>query len=143
MLKAVIDTNIIISGTISPSGAPYEILEAWRNRKFMLVTSGPILKEVERVFNYPRIKSLNNLKEKEIKEIISAIKEYSIVTIGKSKIDEITADPDDNMFLACALEAEADFIVSGDKHLLNLKTFQDIPIMKARRFIETLKQRIG
>ena len=64
MLKAVIDTNIIISGTISPSGAPYEILEAWRNRKFMLVTSGPILKEVERVFNYPRIKSLNNLKEK-------------------------------------------------------------------------------
>jgi hypothetical protein len=143
MLKAVVDTNIIVSGTISTSGAPFEVLEGWRNHKFMLVTSKLILKEVERVFGYPHIKSLSNLKENEIKAIITVIKEYSIVTPGKAKIDEITADPDDNMFLVCAKEAEADFIVSGDKHLLSLRAFQGIPIMTARQFIETLKQRIG
>lgn len=143
MIKVCLDTNIIVSGTISKSSAPFEILEAWRGRKFMLVTSKPILREVERVLRYSHIKSVCNLEENEIKEIVSAIKEFSIVTSGKEKIDEIIVDPQDKMFLICAKEAEADFIVSGDKHLLNLRTFQGIPIVIARQFIDIIKQRIN
>ena len=142
MLRAVLDTNIIVSGTISSSGAPFEALEAWRNRKFMLVTSRPILQEVERVFEYPKIKRSYALDPKSTKAVLAALQKYSVTTPGKRKVNKVENDPSDNMFLACAKEGEADFIVSGDAHLLELKSFEGIPIMTARGFIETIKQRV-
>lgn len=142
MLRAVLDTNIIVSGTISSSGAPFETLEAWRNRKFMLVISRPILQEVERVFAYPKIKRSYGLEAKSIKAALTALRKYSVTTPGKLKVNNVENDPSDNMFLGCAKEGEADFIVSGDAHLLELRSFEGIPIMTARGFIETIKQRI-
>ncbi len=120
MLRTVLDTNIIASGTISSSGPPYEVLEAWRDRKFTLVSSTIILKEVERVFQYPRIKEPYHLDTKTIKAILARLNKYSVATQGKLKVSEIKDDPTDNIFLACAKEGTADFIVTGDDHLLEI-----------------------
>lgn len=141
MLKAVLDTNVIVSGTISSSGAPFEILEAWRNRKFILVTSPPVLKEIQRVFEYPKIKKSYSLDTKTIANILAVLHKYSLVTPGKLKMDEITTDPSDNMFLVCAKEAEADFVVTGDAHILNLRVFEDTRIVAPRQFLEFIKER--
>ncbi|NIM47522.1 MAG: putative toxin-antitoxin system toxin component, PIN family [Candidatus Aenigmarchaeota archaeon] len=143
MLRAVVDTNIIVSGTISSSGSPYEVLEAWRLRKFTLITSPLITKEVERVFNYPKIKEAYRLDTKTIKAILARLNKYSVLTQGKLKVTEIKEDPPDNMFLACAKEGAADFIVTGDDHLLDLRSFQGIPIVTPRHFLEILKERMG
>lgn len=143
MLRTVLDTNIIVSGAISSSGPPYEVLEAWRYRKFVLIISSLIPKEVERVFEYPRIKESYHLDTKTIKAILARLKKYSVVTQGKLKVNEIKDDPTDNIFLACAKEGTADFIVTGDDHLLNLAVFQRIPIVTARHFLEILKERMS
>jgi putative PIN family toxin of toxin-antitoxin system len=143
MLRVVLDTNVIVSGTISSSGPPYEVLEAWRHRKFALTTSPKILREVERVFSYPRIKDPYHLDTKTIKAILARLNKYSVVTQGKLKFNEIKEDPPDNMFLACAKEGAADFIVTGDDHLLDLGAFQGTPIVTPRHFLEILKERMG
>jgi len=141
MLRAVLDTNIIVSGTISSSGPPYEVLEDWRHRKFILIISPEILKEVVRVFEYPKIKESYHLDTKTIKAILARLNKYSVVTQGKLKVNEIKEDPPDNVFLACAKEGAADFIVSGDGHLLDLRTFQGIRIVTPHHFLEILKER--
>jgi len=143
MLRAVLDTNIIVSGTISSSGPPYEVLEAWRHRKFILTISPEILKEVERVFEYPKIKESYHLDTKTIKAILARLNKYSVITQEKLKVNEIKDDPPDNMFLACAKEGTADFVVTGDDHLLELRGFQGIPIVTPRHFLEILKERMA
>lgn len=143
MLRVVLDTNVIVSGAISSSGAPFEILKSWQNRKFVFVTSPPILREVERVLAYPKIKRSYSLDPGSTKAILMALRKYSMMTPGKLKVSEIKRDPSDNMFLACAKESKADVIVSGDAHLLDIKSFDGMPIMTAREFIETIKKRLG
>lgn len=141
MIRAVLDTNIIVSGTISSSGSPYEVLEAWRHRKFTLITSPLILEETERVFEYPKIMKSYNLDTKTIRAIMVRLKRYSVATKGKVKVDEIKDDPTDNVFLACAKEGAAGFVVSGDKHLLKLGFFEGIPIVSPRHFLQILEER--
>lgn len=141
MLRAVPDTNIIVSGTISSSGAPFEVLEGWRHRRFTLVTSPPILKEVERVFEYSRIKKAYGLDAKTIDQILARLVKYSAVIPGELTVTEIKDDPADDLFLACAVEGEADFIVTGDRHLLEVGTYRGVWIKTAQRFLVALKER--
>lgn len=143
MLRAVLDTNIVVSGTISSSGAPYDVLEAWRHRRFVLTTSPPILKEIRRVFEYPRIKNSYDLDAKTVKAIIARLSKYAAVTPGELTVNLVHDDPGDNMFLACAKEAEADFIVTGDAHLLDIKSFEGIPIVSPRYFLKIIEERTG
>jgi len=139
MIKVCLDTNVFVSGMISPSGAPYDVLEAWRNREFVLLTSDDIITEVSKVLNYPKIKSAFSLTDEEIEQYISLISQYSQRTPGELKIDIITEDPSDNMFLVCAVEGKADFIISGDNHLLEVGTYQGIQILTPREFIKQLQ----
>lgn len=143
MLRAILDTNIVVSGTISSSGAPFEVLEAWRHRRFTLVTSPQILSEVQRVFGYPRIRKAYGLDQATIEQVVARLAKYAVVTPGDLAIDAIKEDPADDMFLACAVEGDADFIVSGDSHLLDLRTFRGAEILTARRFLSVLEDRMG
>lgn len=63
---------------------------------------------------------------------------FEIITPGELEVNEIENDPDDNIYLACAAEGAADYIVSGDSHLQDLITYQGIPIVTPRRFWEIL-----
>lgn len=143
MLRAVLDTYVVVSGTISSSGAPFEVLEAWRHRRFTLVTSPQILREVERVFGYPRIRKTYGLDQETIERVGARLAKYALVTPGELAIDAIEEDPADDLFLACAVEGDADLIVSGDSHLLDLTTFRGAEILTARRFLSVLDNRMG
>ena len=143
MIRACLDTNVLISGLISSKGAPHEILSALSSRDFMLITSLEILGEIEEALNYPKIKKSYKLSPNEIKRLIKLVRKYSYKCQSTSTLKVIESDPDDDKFLHAAIQGKADFIVSGDKHLLNLRAFQGIPIITPRQFIETLKQRIG
>lgn len=139
-LKAVIDTNLFISGIFAKGLLSAELQDLWIQQEFELVTSMEILKEVSRVLHYPRIQKRFKPKEEAIRRFFRLVFRKAIITKDLYKIDTVTEDPADNKFLACALEAKADFIVSRDPHLRNLKQFQGIEIVDAKTFVERVRK---
>jgi len=121
MLKAVIDVNLFVSGVISKKGNPARLLELWYDRAFLVVISEQMVEELGKVLRYPRIRNKYNLKDEEIEQVVDTIKKFAVVLPDVIKIDVVKDDPDDNKVLACALAVKADYIVSGDRHLLDSK----------------------
>jgi putative PIN family toxin of toxin-antitoxin system len=98
------------------------------------------LREVSRVLQYPRIRDRFHPKEETKRRFFRLIFRKAIITKDLYKVDRITDDPSDNIFLACALEAKADFIVSRDPHLRNLKQFHGIKIVNVKEFVEKVRK---
>ncbi|MEK7533998.1 MAG: putative toxin-antitoxin system toxin component, PIN family [Patescibacteria group bacterium] len=139
MYRAVVDTNLIISGAGTVTTTPYQLLEAWKNGEYILVTSPPIIQEVKDVLERPEIKKQFSLTSSEINGVIDALSTKAFVTAGTLEVDVIKDDPDDNKIIACAIEGSASYIVTGDKkHLLSLGEYQEIKIVKARDFLDQL-----
>ena len=139
MLKVVLDTNIFVSSLLVKVGLPAQILGALRKRQFILVTSPSIIAEIRATLSYPYIRRKYEIFEEERDELITLLEQDSLLMPGNTKIiNAIAKDPADEKVLACAAEAKVDFIVSGYRHLLDLGTYQGIPILTARQFIERL-----
>ncbi len=138
-LRAVIDTNLFISGLFSRDSLSAQLQNLWVNLDFELVTSIEIIKEISRVLNYPRIKDHFKPKDKNVKRFFQLIFRKAIIAKDIYKTDRITADPTDNKFLACALEKNADYIVSRNPHLRNIKHYHGIQIVDVKTFIEKVK----
>lgn len=135
MIRACLDTNVLISGIITSSGAPCDILSALKKREFILITSDKILTEIKKVLNYPKIKKNYNLAPEQIKRFLAVLSKYSFKTEGELDLMVIEDDSDDNKFLACAIEGGANFIVSGDVHLKSLRSYQGIEIITPKEFV--------
>ena len=137
-LRAVIDTNLFISGLFGKDTVSARLQNHWINLDFILVTSIDIIKEVNRVFHYPRIQERFNPREETLKRFFRLIFRKAVITKDKYKTDRITDDPTDNKFLACALEGKADYVVSRDPHLRNLKHYHGIQIIDASTFVSKI-----
>jgi len=142
VLKVVVDTNQFVSSLITRKGPPAGLLQAWREHTYILITSTEILEEVARVLRYPRIARKYSLREEDIKSFLNLIEHEAVILPETIKINVIKDDPDDNKVLACALEAQAQYIVSGDNHLLNLRQYKDIAIVTVREFLKTINFKI-
>ena len=129
----VLDTNILIS-SIFWRGSPYKVVLNAIRKKYYLYLSGEILDELEEKlslkFKFP---------EDKIKDHIGILKEYGKIVEPTIKVDIIKEDPDDNKILECAVSCNADYIVSGDHHLLKLKEFKGIKIVTAKEFLDLTK----
>ena len=132
MLKVVVDTNILISATII-QGKQFEILKLAKLGKINLITSPNILKEFEEVISREKF----GFSKEQVSLAIKQILEIAEIIISQHKIDFIKSDPDDNIVLECALESNADIIISGDAHLLDLKKYKEIQIINATEFFNT------
>lgn len=133
------DVNIILSGLAFPSTYPSQIIKLWREDKIIFATSFSILKDLERAFNYPRVQKFIKLSQIEIKNVSAEFLKTSIVVPEITKI-KISSDPDDDKIFSCAFEAEADYIVSGDKkHVLSIQDFHGIQILSPKDFIEEME----
>ncbi|MDO9513566.1 MAG: putative toxin-antitoxin system toxin component, PIN family [Elusimicrobiota bacterium] len=140
MLKVVLDTNQFVSAVISLKGASAQILKAWKNCLYTLITSKGIIKEIKRVLEYPHITKKYHLEKEDIESLINLIGQEAVVLSDSIQLDVIKDDPSDNKFLACAVEAQANYIVSGDKHLLSLRHYKNISIVTVQEFLEIIKQ---
>ena len=142
MLKVVLDTNIFISSLLSRSGRPATIIDAWRAGRYLLVTPPSIISEIQRVLDAPRISKKYGLGRDRIERLILLLKRDALVVPGISDAaGTIPKDPADEMFLSTALDAGADFIVSGDRHLLDLLEYKGIPILTVHQFSARLENR--
>jgi len=140
-LRAVIDTNVFISGIFGKDSLSAKLQDLWINQEFELATSIKILKEISRVLQYPKIKDHFKPKDETIRRFFRLVFRKAIITKDLYATDRITDDPSDNKFLACALEAKADYIVSGDRHLRDLKQFHGVKIIDVKAFMEKARKK--
>ena len=140
MLKIVVDTNLIVSAVITSHGNPAKILGLFRKNLIEIVISEEIAAEIQKVLNYPKIKKRHGWSSEETKRFVKGIKEFCIVVVPKTQPEIIvTKDASDDKFLDCALAGEVDYIVTGDKHLLNLGQYSGIPIITPEQLLKIYK----
>ena len=131
MFKVVLDTNVLISAILF-GGFPRKCLELAIEGEIELYISKEIIREVEGVLSREKF----NIAEENLRYIISSLDSIAEFVNPKNKLDIIKKDPQDNKILECAIESEADFIISGDTHLLELSEFQKIKILETADFIK-------
>ena len=138
--NAVIDTNVIVSASfrkISP--IPNRIYLALKSQKFTLVVSPQILEEIEDVINRDYIIARSNTTDEDRKIFMEILIDISMITSGKTRLEKISRDYNDDKFLICAYEAQADYLVSGDRDLLDLVQYERTKIINPREFADILK----
>jgi putative PIN family toxin of toxin-antitoxin system len=139
VLRVVLDTNVFVSGLLSKTGLPAKILDAWRAGQYLLIASPPIVAEIKRVLQAPRIREKYFITDGDIEQLIILLEKEALIVPGYTDVkDAIPDDPSDEMFLACAVDAAADFIVSGDRHLLEISEYKGISIITVNEFEEKL-----
>jgi len=135
VVRVVLDTNVVVSAYLVPTGKPARILSLGRQGKIDICLSEDILVEIKRTLLRPKLQKIHKATPQEIDRFLRAFMEVVNLVPGTMEVDEVDADPDDNKVLACALEGEADFIVSGDHHLTDIVSFRGIPIVKPDAFL--------
>lgn len=139
MLRVVLDTNIFVSGLLSKTGLPAKILDAWRAGQYLVITSPPIVAEIRHVLETPRMRKKYFITSGDIEQLIILLEKDALIVPGHTDVkNAIPDDPSDEMFLACAMDAAADYIVSGDRHLLDISEYKGIPIITVNEFEEKL-----
>ncbi len=128
LIRAVFDTNVFISAFLFPQGTPAEIYLLAIRKKFQLCSSPAIMAEVAN-----KLRSKFQVEEEDIVDLLKQIARLAVIVKPKIGID-LVVDKPDNKVLECAAEAKADLIISGDHHLLDLREFQGIRIIRAADF---------
>lgn len=134
-MKIVLDTNVLISALIK-SGKPRELILKIAEEKVQVILSKEILKEFIEVTDDPRIKKY--VQEDTKIRFLKAIGSISSVVRVKSKFKVLKEDPDDDIVLRTAHDGKADYIISGDRHLLSLKRFKKIKIVTVAQMLDLL-----
>ena len=141
MLRVVLDTNVFVSSLLSTQGLPAQVLNAWREGRYMLVISPPIIAEIVDVLESPRLSKRYFIRPEDIEQLVDLLKTDTIIVPGRAVVKgTVPQDPRDEVFLACAVDANADCIVSSDRHLLDLQTYRGIPILSGKEFAEKLEK---
>lgn len=132
-MRVVLDTNVFVS--MAMGGQVGKINDAWKAGKFTLIISDAIFSEYLDVLQRPKL----HLTADVVSAVTGRIQRKAEFVTPTETVAAVQADPTDNKFLEAALEGRANFIVSGDGHLLELKSFREIPIITAREFIQQLQ----
>ena len=131
-MRVVLDSNVLISALISAGSPPDLIYQAWREKRFTLVTSRAQLAELRRASRYPKLRRL--VPSREFGMLINRL--HGALVLDKLPRIDLSSDPADNYLLAMAAAAGADFLVTGDaKGLLRLKRFTRTRILTPGSFL--------
>jgi len=129
----VLDTNVIFSAIISPSGTSGKIDDAWRLARFKVVTSDFQLNELQRVSRYPKMKSI--LTPADVGAVVNDLLRTTV--LRNLNLDFETDDPDDTFLLSMSVAGQADYLVTGDKRagLLRRKHIGKTNIVSPTMFV--------
>ena len=133
MLRVVLDTNVLVSAFIS-DGKPRELFRKGIENQFLILTSDSMLKELVRVLGRPKFKT----NPDEIRRITLALLSSAEVVDVKTKLKVVKEDTKDDIVIETAYDGHADFIVTGDGHLLALESFKGIKITTVEKALKLL-----
>ena len=131
-MRVVIDTNVLLSAVLG--GALQAILDHWQDGKFVLVVTDEIVREYLDVLQRPKF----GLRGEVIDNIATYLFQFADFVTPIEHVTVVMADPKDNKFLDAVKVGEIDYLVSGDRHLLDLKEFQGIFIIAPRVILDQL-----
>jgi len=131
VIKAVLDTNVLVSALLF-KGELSRLADLWKRGVFIPVLTRETFEEFRAVLTYPKF----SLTEQEIKVLIEeeVLPFFEVIELTDKAVS-ICRDPDDDKFIACAMSASADFIVSGDKDLLDIGRYQSVRIINASEIL--------
>jgi uncharacterized protein len=141
-VRVVADTNTVVSGLLW-HGNPRRVIEAARAGTLQLFTSAALLAEIEEVLQRPKFARRLSLAGTASHTLVMGYAALAWLIESAAIEPVIIADPDDDVVLACAVAARAEAIVSGDKHLLDLKQYEGMPILTAAQLLAQMEQAQG
>jgi putative PIN family toxin of toxin-antitoxin system len=138
VIRAVLDANVYVSAAVRPEGPPGRILELFLRRgAFEIVMSRAIVDEVLRALNYPKVrKYIRPGLDPEL--WFEDVVVLSHLVAGECELGGVSKDPDDDKYIAAAIEGQAAFVVAGDSDLLDLREHEGIRFVSPRAFLNLL-----
>ncbi len=133
-MRLVLDTNVLISALLNPHGTPSRLLAAWRRGEFELLVSPPLLAELGRVLARPPLQASLSKAAVSVDQLLMDLEETATLVESEEQVDVVADDATDNRILE-ASAGGADYIVSGDAHLLRLSEFRQIPVVTPARML--------
>lgn len=137
MLRAVVDTNILIRAVIMPGGTVGPVITRLRDKAYRLIYSSSLIDELLAKLALPRIREKYHLDDQAIDDILALIALRGELVAPTRRV-KICRDPKDDMFIEVALAGSAEYIVTGDEDLLTLKKFETVRLVTPRIFLEAL-----
>ena len=135
-MRVVLDVNILVSALIK-SGKPRQLLFKIAEKKIQLVLSRGILEEFLEVTEHPKVKRY--VDENDVVAFLRVLGNIATVVKARSKFEVVEEDPDDDVVLRTAYDAKAEYLVSGDRHLLLLEEFRKIKIVTVNQMLDNIK----
>jgi uncharacterized protein len=135
MIRVVLDANIYVSSLLKPGSNPARIIDLIREDALTLLISKPIMEELQRVLSYPKVQHIHGRSVKGIEQFLGRLQKIAVMTPAVLFIEAVLEDPTDDKYLVCAVEGRADYIVSGDRHLQELTSFEGIPVVDPAGFL--------
>ncbi len=143
-MRIVLDTNVLVSAFISKRGHSARILDlALMFEEIQLVLSEPILDEFEDVLSRDEVKERFGYSNREIEFLAQSVRKISTIVEARPGFTIVKEDPKDDVVLNTAYEGKADYVVSGDHHLLNLKSFKGIKVISPKQMMNIITRRFG
>jgi uncharacterized protein len=136
MISAVLDTNVVVSGQLRTKGIPAQVSDLALARRFRCFVSESLISEYQAVLLRPRF----GFSAKDVAELMQALRRIAILVSPRKQVT-VALDPNDNHILECALEARADYIVTGNIRHFPAQ-FQDIRIITPRQFLTIFASRL-
>lgn len=137
-MRVVLDTNTLASGALAYSGSPASaILDAWRAAAFILVVSEDIIAELTSTLSKPYFAA--RLTPEDTAALLELLVTAATIVGVEGTVAGIATHSEDDRILECALVASANYLVTGDKKLQGLGTYQGIAIVTPRQFLAVLK----
>jgi putative PIN family toxin of toxin-antitoxin system len=138
-VRLVLDTNTALSGLLWPSGNPSHLIDIAQTGQVELFTSVALLSELQSVLAREKFARQLQIRKVAARDLFDGYATLARVVTPAPIAPTIRRDPHDDQVLACAVAAQADLIVSGDQHLLDLKAYQDIRIVNAAQALKILE----
>ena len=138
MIRAVVDTNILIRSLIKPNGTVGPIITRLRDGDYILVYSAPLVDELVAKLSLPRIRVKYHVGVDEIEALVALIVLRG-ERVAPARQIKLCRDPKDDMFIEAALAGEAQVVVTGDDDLLILKKFETVQFVTPRVFLASLQ----
>jgi putative PIN family toxin of toxin-antitoxin system len=138
VLRAVLDANVFVSAYVRPEGPPGLIIDRFlRDTAFEIILSGEIVDEILRALSYPKVQKASRTKLEPDLWFEDIIVLAQLVS-GEQQVPSLSEDPDDDKYIAAAIEGRATFVVTGDPDLLTLREHEGVRIVSPRAFLELL-----
>ena len=138
-VRAVLDTNVLVAFLLTRGRTISTILDGWERDNFDLLTSPALIAEVSRTLEKPKLRQ--RIRPEAAQALLEALEEDAILTPGDLELPGVTPDPDDDAVVSCAIEGDADYIVSRDAHLLGLGEYEGVHIVEPIEFVRVLAVR--